>query len=314
MGDSRVSDSELKRNGAYLEAVKTAVLEFEEAFRSFLDLHVVTAGLAFGSRGIIPAAVPSEGADPEEIEARRRRTAQAAGRAASAPGLTNTFVMVQGIGQVDPIAAWDSVTKPKPVLEPDDVLGAVSMTLGRLDALIMEAKFVVPTADDVAVPVKSITHAEPSRRPRVFIGSSTEGLDAAKAVQSLLKFAAEAELWSQGVFQPGSMVIEQLVEGAQTYDFAILIVNPDDTVTSRGEEHNVARDNVVFELGLFMGALGRERVFMVHQHDRAPHLPSDLLGTISATYFPSTTGNWTAALGPAITEVEKAIEAQGLRE
>jgi predicted nucleotide-binding protein len=48
-----------------------------------------------------------------------------------------------------------------------------------------------------------------------------------------------------------------------SFDFAILVLTPDDLTQSRGKQQPSPRDNVVFELGLFIGALGRDRVFMV---------------------------------------------------
>ena len=41
-------------------------------------------------------------------------------------------------------------------------------------------------------------------KQRVFVGSSTEGLEIAHAVQSNLEPEAEVRVWSQDVFRPGS--------------------------------------------------------------------------------------------------------------
>ena len=46
-------------------------------------------------------------------------------------------------------------------------------------------------------------------------------------------------------------------------DFAAFIISPDDTVISRDAENLAPRDNVIFELGLFMGVLNRQRVFLI---------------------------------------------------
>ncbi|WP_461033953.1 TIGR02391 family protein [Streptomyces mayteni] len=49
------------------------------------------------------------------------------------------FIDVEKHGPVDPVAAWSSMTNPKPVLEPDDVLEACDQMLGRLEAMERKA-------------------------------------------------------------------------------------------------------------------------------------------------------------------------------
>ena len=61
-------------------------------------------------------------------------------------------------------------------------------------------------------------------------------------------------------------------------DFAILLLTPDDTTTSRDQQRFAPRDNVVFELGLFMGCMGRQRCFLIQEDNRELRLPTDLLG------------------------------------
>ena len=149
--------------------------------------------------------------------------------------------------------------------------------------------------------------------PGVFIGSSMEGLDIARSLQLLLDHSCEAELWSQGLFEPGGSTLSSLVAAADSFDFAILVVSPDDTVVSRGTERLATRDNVVFELGLFMGKLGPERTFMVHDRTKKPDLPTDLAGVTPVTYRLHSSGKLTAALGPASYNLELAMRHLGPR-
>ncbi|MCA1603432.1 MAG: nucleotide-binding protein [Acidobacteria bacterium] len=101
------------------------------------------------------------------------------------------------------------------------------------------------------------------RRWSVFIGSSTEGLPIAEAIQVNLDCTCETEIWSQGVFGLGEGTLESLVDQLDNYDFAVLALTPDDLTDSRGELKQSPGDNVLLELGLFLGALGRKRTFAV---------------------------------------------------
>jgi formylglycine-generating enzyme required for sulfatase activity len=153
-------------------------------------------------------------------------------------------------------------------------------------------------------------------RPSVFVGSSTEGLPAAKAIQVALDHACEARLWSQGVFGLSQGTLEALVAGASQFDYAILVLTPDDLVDSRGSQRTAARDNVLFELGLFMGVLGPRRTFIVFDRTADIRLPSDLAGVTCATYEPHGSGQpggLRASLGAPCALIEEAMDAQGLR-
>jgi predicted nucleotide-binding protein len=120
--------------------------------------------------------------------------------------------------------------------------------------------------------------------PSLFIGSSSEGLPIAYALQAELEQVCEPLVWSQGVFGPSGTTIGSLLEAAQNSDFAALVLTPDDSIVTRGAEVTLARDNVVFELGLFLGALGPRRVFIVQPRNQDLHLPSDLAGVSRLNY------------------------------
>lgn len=151
-------------------------------------------------------------------------------------------------------------------------------------------------------------------RPSVFIGSSTEGLKIAKALQVLLDHACEVVIWSQGVFGLGQGTLESLVHALDQFDFAILVLTADDLVTSRDMSMSAPRDNVLFELGLFMGGLGRDRTFIVYDRTGGLKLPSDLAGVTAATFEPHSSGNLESALGAASTRIENQIARLGLKD
>jgi predicted nucleotide-binding protein len=144
-------------------------------------------------------------------------------------------------------------------------------------------------------------------RPRAFIGSSTEGLAIAEAIQELLDPVAECTIWNQGVFAPSDTTIDSLQDARLLYDFAIVVVTPDDTTTMRGVSAPAPRDNLLFELGLFAGALGRARTFLVLPADSPPRLPTDLSGVTTARFRARSDGNLVAALGPAMSQIMRAM-------
>lgn len=150
--------------------------------------------------------------------------------------------------------------------------------------------------------------------PRLFIGSSVEALPVARALQVVLDHDFEITGWTQNVFEPGEMTLTDLVKQISSTDFAVLILGPDDQVIRRQEVHAVTRDNVVFELGYAMGALGYERVFMISPRGVDMHLPSDLAGVTRIGYNSNRSDdNLQAALDPAGTQILNKARRLGPR-
>jgi len=148
-------------------------------------------------------------------------------------------------------------------------------------------------------------------KPAMFIGSSVEGKRIAETIQLALEYEVHSTVWHQGVFGLSGGTLESLVAAVNDYDFATLVLTADDLLEKRNVSGRGPRDNVLFELGLFMGALGRNRTFIVHSRTTPPMLPSDLAGITPATY--EDRSNLEAALGPACTKIRRAIEGEGTR-
>ena len=147
-------------------------------------------------------------------------------------------------------------------------------------------------------------------KPTVFIGSSSEGLDVARALQMNLDDEADALIWSDRVFALGEYSFDSLLKSLDRVDFAILVLTPADLVSRRGGSATSPRENVIFELGLFMGRLGRSRTFVVmDDEDSSIRLPSDLAGVTVARFRRPDSGNLLAALGPASFHIREHIRA-----
>jgi hypothetical protein len=92
-------------------------------------------------------------------------------------------------------------------------------------------------------------------------------------------------------------------------------MTPDDLRVKDGQEELQPRDNVVFELGLFMGRLGRARTFVIQQRQGDLRLPTDLSGVTTAMYgWPRDDKNIKAALGPASDIIRDAIRQLGVSD
>ena len=146
-------------------------------------------------------------------------------------------------------------------------------------------------------------------KPRIFLGSSGEQAKLLKAITRGLEDVADVEPWTT-TFNPGRSTLDRLVELSQQVDFAAFVFAQDDWTTTDASPSCEAspRDNVVFEAGLFGGALGMRRTFILHAD--GSKLPSDLLGLTSVRYDPATSPAEVRAINQ---KLRKAIETEGRR-
>lgn len=150
------------------------------------------------------------------------------------------------------------------------------------------------------------------RKPRIFIASAVESLDVADAFNVNLDHQAEVTVWKHG-FNLSQNTIDSLVKMAESVDFAIFIFTPDDIAEIRNQQKHIVRDNVVFELGLFVGTLGKERCFIVKPRDTDLHFPTDLLGLTPADYNGERSDrNLEAAVNHPCVLIKKEVANLGL--
>ncbi len=147
-------------------------------------------------------------------------------------------------------------------------------------------------------------------KKRIFIGSSTEALTIAYAIQENLEKYAEVTVWSQDIFRPSRYSIEELENALEVFEYGVFVFCPEDLVHIRNENFKSVRDNVLFEFGLFTGKLGRENCFFVIPHETSGfRLPTDLAGITALTYDSLRSDeNINAALGPACNKIRKEID------
>lgn len=150
-------------------------------------------------------------------------------------------------------------------------------------------------------------------RPTVFLGSTSEAHSIASDLQVLLDHKCDVQLWSQGTMALGQLTLESLETVVVSFDFAIFVLTEDDLVESRGKTSPAPRDNILFELGLFMGHLGRDRTFIIHERASEIKLPTDLNGFTPVDYQMHANGNPLSSLGGPARILEATIEKKGIR-
>ncbi len=123
-------------------------------------------------------------------------------------------------------------------------------------------------------------------KPSLFIVSSVEGLVVADNIKLKLEHHFNIDTWNEGVFGIGSTTIDDLLNKLSSSDFGVFVFTPDDNSTIRKVQHSVVRDNVLYELGLYTGKLGRKNTFIVVPDNLSEdfHLPSDLIGVNLGKY------------------------------
>jgi hypothetical protein len=123
---------------------------------------------------------------------------------------------------------------------------------------------------------------------RVFIGSSTERKDVAQTLGALLRTRYDLAVWYKDVFTAGSFVLPDLQKEVRLAHLAVFVFAPDDELLLRGQRFVQPRDNVIFELGLFISKLGPRACFLLAPSHEKPSLPlripSDLLGLTTLRY------------------------------
>jgi hypothetical protein len=127
-------------------------------------------------------------------------------------------------------------------------------------------------------------------KPKLFLGSSSEAIRILNKVTGYLDKTVEVVTWTnKSVFTPNRGTLESLIKQTKLADFSILIATKDDLINSRGQKKKGARDNVIFEYGLFLGAAGIDRCFLLAED--GINLPSDFNG-LSVLSFVEESGKY----------------------
>ena len=110
----------------------------------------------------------------------------------------------------------------------------------------------------------------------------------------------------------GRTIIEKFEVSSDDAGFAVVLLTPDDvggpTSQSPTKLNPRARQNVILELGYFMGRLGRARVCALHRG--GVELPSDFQGILYVEF--DAAGAWRTKLAQELVQAKLTIDIQGL--
>lgn len=142
-------------------------------------------------------------------------------------------------------------------------------------------------------------------RPQIFVGSSGTGLPVADIVKNELMAYGDAYLWTQGdLWEPNESTFDNLLRMSGFFDFGVFVATPDDfTITSKKEENYEARDNVILEMAMFVGSLGKRKSFLLVEN--GVDKPTDFNGIYMPQFDrtkPDTVIAATKQIGKIITE------------
>jgi CRP/FNR family cyclic AMP-dependent transcriptional regulator len=160
---------------------------------------------------------------------------------------------------------------------------------------------------------RNSTIAQPNEAPKLFIISSSEAKAIAYGVRAGLEHDVFSKVWDDGVFFAGGYPLEALELQVAESDFAVAIAEADDIVDSRGKRTPTVRDNVLFELGLFIGKLTRYRTILVHPKVKDLKLPSDLQGLTLASYEQGDDATLATRLKPVCDQIRTLVKKLGVR-
>ncbi len=154
------------------------------------------------------------------------------------------------------------------------------------------------------------TSTETETKTRIFIGSSTEGLEIARKIKLGLRYDAHVDTWADGIFDvPSKAYIEILEEALETYEYGIFVFSPDDKIFSRGSISIIPRDNVIFEYGMFLGRHSRKRAFFIMPRGTDIKIMTDVLG-ITCLYYDPSNPNITSAVSDACEQIRDLLRSR----
>lgn len=140
-------------------------------------------------------------------------------------------------------------------------------------------------------------------KPKIFIGSSLAGYEIAEKVKNYLTNIGDCYLWQDpNVWELNRSTFENLLRMVSYFDFGVFVATADDLTQTNDKIVIEPRDNVILEMALFLGAMGRDKSFLLVEE--GIKLPSDFNGI----YMPRFSKGNEISIQNACAEYKKKID------
>jgi predicted nucleotide-binding protein len=163
--------------------------------------------------------------------------------------------------------------------------------INSLQSIIRRLDLIPELTDNVVKPQSSIEPVEDGNNKEVFI---VHGHDEAikEATAGYIRSIGLTPIILHEQANGGRTLIEKLEHYSEGVGFAIVLITPDDVGYEKNEKPDDAkpraRQNVIMELGYFVGKLKRKNVCVLYKENT--ELPTDLLGILYVLY--DNNGEW----------------------
>ncbi|MDI1255391.1 MAG: nucleotide-binding protein [Flavobacterium sp.] len=141
-------------------------------------------------------------------------------------------------------------------------------------------------------------------KPKIFIGSSKAGLPTAQKVSDNLSSIGDCYIWEDpNIWETNKSTFDNLLRMASYFDFGVFVATADDLTMTNDKIVIEPRDNVILEMALFLGAMGKHKSFLLVES--GIKLPTDFSGIYMPRFDPaddSTIKSATDAYARTITE------------
>jgi predicted nucleotide-binding protein len=180
-----------------------------------------------------------------------------------------------------PMVGFISFDTPPFQVEVRDFYSKVETYINYLES-VLERLELIPEAPNLLQSVESQQSKDSKPSDRIFVVHGHDE-EAKQSVARLIeKLGLKAIILHEKPNQ-GQTIIEKF-ESYADVGFAVVLLTPDDVGASKSDKDNLrprARQNVILELGFFIGRLGRQRVCALHKGN--VEIPSDFSGILWVT-------------------------------